>query len=62
MNMSNLTPQREMVQKPPSRSSVKYAHGQRRSGKRSMKSSMSVEQGGAAGGFPSLAAPLSRSG
>ena len=58
MNMSNLTPQREMVHKPPSRSSVKSVHGQRRSGKRSMKSSTSVERGGAASGFPSLAVPL----
>jgi len=49
----------EMVQKPPSRSSVKSRHGQRRLGKRSMKSSMSVERGGAAGGFQLLAVPLS---
>ena len=56
--MSNLTPQ-GVIQKPPSRLSVKSAHGQRRSGKRSMKSSTPVERGGAAGDFPSLAAPLS---
>ena len=31
--------------------------GQRRSVKKAMKSSTSVERGGAAGGFPSLAAP-----
>ena len=55
----NLTPQREMVSKPPSRSSVKSAHGLRRSRKKSMRSLTSVEQGGAAGGFLSLAAPLS---
>jgi len=59
MDVSNLTPQRESIQRRrPSRSSVKSAHGQRRSGKRSMKPSTSMERGGAAGGFPSLAALL----
>ena len=59
MDVSNLTPQRESIQRrKPSRSSVKSAHGQQRLEKRSMKPSTSVERGGEAGGFLSLPAPL----
>ena len=60
MDVLNLTSQMESIQRRrPSCSSVKSAHGQRRSGKKSMKSSTSVERDDAACGFPSLAAPLS---